>query len=99
MIEKTGIPVGNTFPDFSLFVYGGVNYEPYRPLFEKLVGRKLDSIELFPASEGFFAYQDQQNDKGLLLLLNNQIFYEFIKADEFGEQNQKRKNNLQRIRK
>ena len=90
LIEKTGIPVGNTFPDFSLFVYGGVNYEPYRPLFEKLVGRKLDSIELFPASEGFFAYQDQQNDKGLLLLLNNQIFYEFIKADEFGEQNQKR---------
>ena len=79
-----------TFPDFSLFVYGGVNYEPYRPLFEKLVGRKLDSIELFPASEGFFAYQDQQNDKGLLLLLNNQIFYEFIKADEFGEQNQKK---------
>ena len=90
LTEKTGIPVGNTFPDFSLFVYGGVNYEPYRPLFEKLVGRKLDSIELFPASEGFFAYQDQQNDKGLLLLLNNQIFYEFIKADEFGEQNQKR---------
>lgn len=90
LIEQTGIPVGNTFPDFSLFVYGGVNYEPYRPLFEKLVGRKLDSIELFPASEGFFAYQDQQNDKGLLLLLNNQIFYEFVKADEFGEQNQKR---------
>ena len=90
LIEKTGIPVGNTFPDFSLFVYGGVNYEPYRHMFEKLVGRKLDSIELFPASEGFFAYQDQQNDKGLLLLLNNQIFYEFIKADEFGEQNQKR---------
>ena len=90
LIEKTGIPVGNTFPDFSLFVYGGVNYEPYRPLFEKLVGRKLDSIELYPASEGFFAYQDQQNDKGLLLLLNNQIFYEFIKADEFEGQNQKR---------
>ena len=90
LIEQTGIPVGNTFPDFSLFVYGGVNYEPYRTLFEKLVGRKVDTIELFPASEGFFAYQDQQNDEGLLLLLNNQIFYEFIKADEFGEQNQKR---------
>ena len=90
LIEQTGISVGNTFPNFSLFVYGGVNYEPYRPMFEKLVGRKVDSIELFPASEGFFAYQDQQNDKGLLLLLNNEIFYEFIKADEFGEQNQKR---------
>ena len=90
LIEQTGISVGNTFPNFSLFVYGGVNYEPYRPMFEKLVGRKVDSIELFPASEGFFAYQDQQNDKGLLLLLNNEIFYEFIKADEFGERNQKR---------
>ena len=90
LIEQTGITVGKTFPDFSLFVYGGVNYEPYRPMFEKLVGRKVDSIELFPASEGFFAYQDQQNDKGLLLLLNNEIFYEFIKADEFGEKTQKR---------
>ena len=90
LIEQTGKSVGNTFPNFSLFVYGGVNYEPYRPMFEKLVGRKVDSIELFPASEGFFAYQDQQNDKGLLLLLNNEIFYEFIKADEFGEKTQKR---------
>lgn len=90
LIEQTDRPVGKTFPDFSLFVYGGVNYEPYRPMFEKLIGRKVDSVELFPASEGFFAYQDQQADKGLLLLLNNEIFYEFVKADEFGEQNPKR---------
>tara|TARA_B100000963_G_scaffold75069_2_gene63194 strand:- start:10095 stop:11579 length:1485 start_codon:yes stop_codon:yes gene_type:complete len=87
MIAKTGKAVGEIFPNFSLFVYGGVNYEPYRPMFEKLIGRRVDSIELFPASEGFFAYQDQQNDKGLLLLLNNGIFYEFIKAYEFGEKN------------
>ena len=87
MIAKTGKAVGEIFPNFSLFVYGGVNYEPYRPMFEKLIGRRVDSIELFPASEGFFAYQDQQNDKGLLLLLNNGIFYEFIKVDEFGEKN------------
>ena len=86
MIAKTGKAVGEIFPNFSLFVYGGVNYEPYRPMFEKLIGRRVDSIELFPASEGF-AYQDQQNDKGLLLLLNNGIFYEFIKVDEFGEKN------------
>ena len=87
MIAKTGKAVGEIFPNFSLFVYGGVNYEPYRPMFEKLIGRRVDSIELFPASEGFFAYQDQQNDRGLLLLLNNGIFYEFIKVDEFGEKN------------
>ena len=90
LIEQTGEAVGKTFPNFSLFVYGGVNYEPYRPMFEKLIGRKVDSVELFPSSEGFFAYQDQQEDKGLLLLLNNEIFYEFIKADEFWEQEPKR---------
>mgnify|MGYP001025515567 FL=1 len=90
LIDQTGKPVGKTFPNFSLFVYGGVNYEPYRPMFEKLIGRKVDSVELFPASEGFFAYQDQQSEKGLLLLLNNEIFYEFVKADEFGEQYPKR---------
>jgi hypothetical protein len=66
-----------------LFIYGGVNYEPYRAKFEALIGRKVDSIELFPASEGFFAYQDKQDEKGMLLLLNSGIFYEFIKADDF----------------
>lgn len=90
LINKTGKPVGEIFKDFNLFIFGGVNYEPYRAKFEKLIGRKVDSIELFPASEGFFAFQDKQNDKGLLLLLNSGIFYEFIKADEFFNQNPKR---------
>ena len=63
LIEKSNLPVGEMFKNFSLFVYGGVNYEPYRPMFEKLIGRKVDSIELFPASEGFFAYQDQSYGK------------------------------------
>jgi hypothetical protein len=67
-----------------------VNYEPYRAKFEQLIGRKVDSIELFPASEGFFAYQDSQKEKGMLLLLNSGIFYEFIKADEFFTENPKR---------
>lgn len=83
-------PIGSIFPDFSLFVYGGVNYRPYRILFEKMIGRKIDSLELFPASEGFFAYQDQQDKEGLLLLLNNDIFYEFIEADTFYESHPKR---------
>ena len=90
LMQQNGRAIGEIFPEFSLFVYGGVNYEPYRPMFEKLIGRPVDSVELFPASEGFFAYQDQQNEKGLLLLLNNGIFYEFIKADEFGNENPKR---------
>lgn len=81
--QKTGKPVGELFKNFNLFIYGGVNYEPYRAKFENLIGRKVDSIELFPASEGFFAYQDSQKEKGMLLLLNSGIFYEFIKSEEF----------------
>ena len=81
--QKGGKPVGEIFKNFNLFIYGGVNYEPYRAKFENLIGRKVDSIELFPASEGFFAYQDSQTAKGMLLLLNSGIFYEFIKSDEF----------------
>ena len=88
--EKTNKPVGEIFKNFNLFIYGGVNYEPYRAKFENLIGRKVDSIELFPASEGFFAYQDSQTEKGMLLLLNAGIFYEFIKSDEFHSQNPKR---------
>ncbi len=82
--------VGELFKNFNLFIYGGVNYEPYRAKFENLIGRKVDSIELFPASEGFFAYQDSQKEKGMLLLLNSGVFYEFIKSDNFFEKNAKR---------
>jgi len=82
--------VGDIFKNFNLFIYGGVNYEPYRAKFEELIGRRVPSIELFPASEGFFAYQDSQKEKGLLLLLNAGIFYEFVKADEFFEKDAKR---------
>jgi hypothetical protein len=88
--EKSQMPVGELFKNFNLFIYGGVNFEPYRAKFENLIGRRIDSIELFPASEGFFAYQDSQNDKGMLLLLNSGIFYEFIKSDEFYTENPKR---------
>jgi hypothetical protein len=88
--QKGGKPVGDIFKNFNLFIYGGVNFEPYRAKFENLIGRKVDSIELFPASEGFFAYQDSQKENGMLLLLNAGIFYEFIKADEFFNENARR---------
>jgi len=86
--KDQGKKVAEIFPNFSLFVYGGVNYEPYRQNMEDLIGKKVDSIELFPASEGFFAYQDRQkknnmSEMGMLLLLNSGIFYEFIPADSF----------------
>ncbi len=90
LYNRSGIKVGKLFPNFSLFIYGGVNYEPYRQQFEHLIGRKVDSIELYPASEGFFAYQDSQTEKGMLLLLNAGIFYEFVEADTFFSSSPKR---------
>jgi len=87
LIEKSGKKVGELFPNFNLFVYGGVNYEPYRQKMENLIGRKVNSVELFPASEGFFAFQDIPNQKGMLLLVDGGIFYEFIPADEFFDEN------------
>lgn len=90
LIQKTGRPISEIFPNFSLFVYGGVNYEPYKKKFKQLIGKKIDSIELYPASEGFFAHQDKQKEKGMLLLLNSGIFYEFIQADAFFEENPRR---------
>ncbi len=80
---KSNKKIGDLFKNFQLFIYGGVNYEPYRAKFENLIGRRVDSIELFPASEGFFAYQNSQTEKGMLLLLNSGIFYEFVKAEDF----------------
>ena len=88
--HKTGQKVGDVFKNFNLFIFGGVNYEPYRSKFENLIGRKVDSIELYPASEGFFAFQDSQKEKGMLLQLNSGIFYEFIEASTFFDDNPKR---------
>ena len=71
------------FKGFSLYIYGGVNFSPYKKNFDKLIGKKINTIEYYPASEGFFAYQNSQKDKGLLLQYSSGIFYEFIKTDEF----------------
>ena len=90
LIEKTNKKIGDIFENFDLFIFGGVNYEPYRAKFENLIGRKVDSIELYPASEGFFAFQDKQNERGMLLQLNSGMFYEFIEAAHFFEDNPKR---------
>jgi hypothetical protein len=86
--ERTGgRPIKDVFPHFSLFVYGGVNFEPYRARIYESIGKPIHSIELFPASEGFFAFQDKQNETGLLLLLDAGIFYEFIPAEEYFSDN------------
>lgn len=88
--DRTKKPISEIFPNFDLFIYGGVNFEPYRKKFDNLIGKKIPSIELFPASEGFFAFQDRQDHPGMLLRLDAGIFYEFVKADEFFEENPRR---------
>lgn len=80
---RTGKKIKDVFPNFSLFIYGGVNFEPYRAKLMDSIGKKIDSIETYPASEGFIAYQDSQVEPGLLLLLNTGIFFEFIPTDEY----------------
>lgn len=87
---RTGKKISEIFPNFNFFIYGGVNFAPYKNKFESIIGKKIDYIELYPASEGFIAYQDSQKEPGMLLQLNSGIFYEFIPANEFFNENRTR---------
>ena len=89
--EITNQKISSVFPNFNLLIYGGVNFEPYNKKFYTLIGKSIDSIEIFPASEGFFAFQDNQGSNDLLLILNAGIFYEFINVKDF------RENKMNRI--
>jgi hypothetical protein len=96
LIERSGKPQGgkqlikDVFPNFNVFVYGGVNFEPYRAGLEALVGKRMDSVETYPASEGFIAFQDSQTEPGLLLNADSGIFFEFVPADEIFNENPSR---------
>ncbi|MEI6088757.1 MAG: GH3 auxin-responsive promoter family protein, partial [Bacteroidota bacterium] len=87
LIEKGDKKIADLFPNFSIMVQGGVNFEPYKAKLFESIGKKIDSIELFPASEGFFAFQDSQQAEGLLLNTNSGIFFEFIPADQIFSEN------------
>ncbi len=87
---RTGKDIKDVFPDFSLFVYGGVNFEPYRAKLYDAIGKRIDSVETYPASEGFIAYQDTQTEEGLLMLLDSGIFFEFIPAENYFDDKPKR---------
>lgn len=91
LLAQTGkTHIKDVFPGFSLFVYGGVNYAPYRTRIEEIIGKQVDAIETYPASEGFIAYQDSQHEPGLLLNVNAGMFYEFVPAQEVFSENPKR---------
>lgn len=80
--EKTGKKIGDLFPHFEVMVHGGVNFSPYKSKLLDSIGRKIDTVETFPASEGFFAFQDTRDEEGLLLNTDSGIFFEFIPAGE-----------------
>ncbi len=91
LLEKTGKQtIKEIFPNFELFVFGGVNFAPYKSRFAELIGEEIPTIELYPASEGFLAYQDSQQAEGLRLNVNSGIYFEFIKAEEYFAENPKR---------
>jgi acyl-CoA synthetase (AMP-forming)/AMP-acid ligase II len=90
IVEVTGKPVKDVFPNLQLLVQGGVNFEPYKSKLFETIGKQIDTIELFPASEGFFAYQDTRSEQGLLLNTNSGIFYEFIPLANVQEDKPKR---------
>ena len=87
IVEKTGKPVIESFPNLQVLVQGGVNFEPYKAKLFETLGKELDTIELFPASEGFFAFQSEREDAGLLLTTNSGIFYEFVPLSEVHAEN------------
>jgi phenylacetate-coenzyme A ligase PaaK-like adenylate-forming protein len=87
LTEKSGKKISELFPQFSVMVQGGVNFEPYKAKLYESIGKKIDCIELFPASEGFFAFQDSQHAEGLLLNTNSGIFFEFVPAGEIFNKN------------
>jgi len=87
LVEKSGKKIGELFPNFSVMVQGGVNFEPYKAKLFESIGRQIDCIELFPASEGFFAFQDSQKESGLLLNTSSGIFFEFVPAGEIFNEN------------
>jgi hypothetical protein len=69
-----------------MFVYGGVNYEPYRAKLEELVGDQVDSVEIYPASEGFLAFQDIPGMRGMFLNVASGLFFEFIPVHALGNE-------------
>ncbi|MDQ6761157.1 MAG: GH3 auxin-responsive promoter family protein [Bacteroidota bacterium] len=87
LVKKKGEKIKDIFPDFSVMVQGGVNYEPYKAKLIETIGKEIDTIELYPASEGFFAFQDSQKDEGLLLNSDSGIFFEFVPSAEIFNEN------------
>ncbi|TVR77650.1 MAG: hypothetical protein EA412_10525 [Chitinophagaceae bacterium] len=90
LMRRSGKKIIELFPHFSVLAHGGVNYDPYKDALEELIGKKIDTLETYPASEGFIAFQDAEDELGLLLNVNSGIFFEFIPLDQIHDENPER---------
>jgi len=86
ILEITGKnTIREVWPNLELYIHGGVSFLPYREQFRKLIGEGCNYLEMYNASEGFFAAQDNPDEEGMLLFLEHGIFYEFMPAEEYGK--------------
>ena len=86
ILEITGKEtLQQVWPNLELYIHGGVSFTPYREQFKKLIGGSINYLDMYNASEGFFAAQDNPNEEGMLLFLNHGIFYEFMPVEEYGK--------------
>lgn len=88
--KRTGKKISEIFPDFSVLVQGGVNFHPYKAKLFESIGKEIDTLETYPASEGFFAFQYGREQNGLLLNTDSGIFFEFVAAEDISKENPKR---------
>ncbi|MBO9633798.1 MAG: GH3 auxin-responsive promoter family protein [Chitinophagaceae bacterium] len=87
ILEITGKQsIAEVWPNLELYMHGGVSFTPYREQFHKLIGKQINYLEMYNASEGFFAAQDIPGEEGMLLFVDHGIFMEFMPIDEYGKQ-------------
>lgn len=86
ILEITGkSSMAEVWPSLELYMHGGVSFTPYKAQFEKLIGKKINYLEMYNASEGFFAAQENPNDDGMLLFADHGVFMEFMPVSEYGK--------------
>ena len=87
ILEITGKQtIKEVWPSLELYMHGGVSFVPYRQQFEKLIGAPINYLEMYNASEGFFAAQDDVNESGMLLMCDHGILYQFMPLSEYGKE-------------
>ncbi|MFZ1533305.1 MAG: GH3 auxin-responsive promoter family protein, partial [Chitinophagaceae bacterium] len=77
--------IGEVWPSLELYMHGGVSFTPYKEQFQKIIGKEINYLEMYNASEGFFAAQDVPGSEGMLLFPDHGIFYEFMPVSEYGK--------------